>query len=156
MPRRPSLRPSRLARELPRLPHLPALACDPCKGCDRCCRYVALEIDRPTTREDFDQIRWYVLHRNVSVFIVDSGDWYVQFDTACEWLKDERCTHYELRPELCREYDPESCERHGEGPGYEILIENEADLERYLDRRWRRKRRGASRPLPAAGVSEPR
>jgi len=141
---------------LPSLPSLPSLSpppagstasgVNPCAGCDRCCQYVALEIDKPVTRKDFDQIRWYVLHRGVSVYIDAQRDWYIQFETKCDWLTDGVCTHYELRPQLCRDYSIETCERYGDGPGYTRLISNEADLEAYLDHRWRRRgRRPAAR-----------
>lgn len=139
------------ALRLPSLPMLPALAgapagpsTNPCAGCDRCCQYVALQIDKPVDKADFEQIRWYVLHRGVSVYIDERRDWYIQFETKCDWLNDGACTHYELRPQLCRDYSVETCERYGDGPGYARLISNEAELEAYLDQRWRR--RGGRRP----------
>ena len=71
---------------------------------------MAIEIDRPQDERDLDDIRWYLLHRDVSVCIDADGDWYVAFQTPCEALGDDaRCSRYEHRPELCRE--------HGEPPG---------------------------------------
>jgi Fe-S-cluster containining protein len=74
----------------------------------------------------------------------------VQFDTPCAWLKDGRCSHYALRPEICRDYDPAECERYCTVPAEKILIRDEKDLERYLEER---KSRAAKRrkPRPRAG-----
>lgn len=108
---------------------------NPCAGCDHCCRYVSIEIPTPSTKRDFDNIRWYVLHKNVSVFADWEGNWMVQFDTPCEWLVEGQCTHYEFRPHICREYDPAECERYCTTPAEKILIRTEQDLERYLAER---------------------
>ncbi len=151
------LRPPRPALGLPLLPngHIALPDGNPCEGCDHCCRYVSLPIPRPRTRRDFDEIRWYVLHRGVSVYVDWEGDWMIQFDSPCAWLKDGRCVHYELRPEICRDYDPAECERYVPAPAEKLLIRNEADLERYLEEREarlaaRRKPSRAAAPRRAA------
>ena len=108
---------------------------NPCDGCDHCCRYIALEIDKPTTKKDFDNIRWYLLHRSVSILIDWDGAWLLQFDTPCEWLVDSRCTHYELRPGICREYDPKECERYLPTKSAKVEMKTEADLQKYLAER---------------------
>lgn len=40
-----------------------------CEGCSKCCEYIAVEIDKPETEEDFENIKWFLLHKNVKVFI---------------------------------------------------------------------------------------
>ena len=115
---------------------------NPCAGCDHCCRHVSLQIDTPRTKADFDNIRWYVLHKNVSVMVDWEGAWFIQFDTPCDWLVEGRCTHYALRPGICRDYDPSECERYLTKPAEKVLIRNEKDLERHL---VERKARAASR-----------
>jgi len=134
------LRPPRPAIGLPVLPdgRIALPTGNPCEGCDHCCRYVSIEIDRPTTKRDFDNIRWYLLHKNISVMIDYEGDWLIQFDTPCEWLIEGRCGHYELRPEICRDYDPVDCERYA-GPAEKVLFRTPDDLARYLETRTRRK-----------------
>jgi len=90
------------------------LPCDACGA--RCCRYMAVEVEIPETEEDFDDVRWYLLHRNVRVLIDHEGDWLVAFDTPCERLgPDGQCQDYENRPMLCRNYphDGEPCEFDG-------------------------------------------
>ena len=106
-----------------------------CEGCDHCCRYVAMEIDRPATKKDFEHIRWYLLHRSISIIIDWDGAWLIQFDTPCDWLQDGKCTHYELRPEICREYDAKECERYLPTQAYKVLMKTEADLQKYLAER---------------------
>jgi uncharacterized protein len=86
----------------------PNQQCLECQG--KCCSYFALPIDEPEDVGDFDDIRWYLLHENVSVFVEDD-DWYVQIDNRCKALSDEAlCEIYEDRPRICRKYKDEECE----------------------------------------------
>ncbi|MCU0231484.1 MAG: hypothetical protein MUC67_08915 [Acidobacteria bacterium] len=44
----------------------------PCHRCVAlCCRYYALEIDAPEDEEDFEQIKWYLIHGKSWVFVDD-------------------------------------------------------------------------------------
>ncbi len=82
--------------------------CDYCSA--KCCRYFALSIDTPETWEDFEYIRWYMVHDRASIFI-DEGDWYLMVHTECKHLQsDNRCGIYETRPDICREYSTNNCE----------------------------------------------
>lgn len=103
-----------------------------CEGCSLCCRYVALEIDTPEDSEDIDQIRWYVLHKNVWVFIDHDDSWNLQFNTPCEKLDENLCSIYEKRPQICRSYSTENCERYGEGDSFKVLFRNLEDFEKWL------------------------
>ena len=78
----------------------------PCAQCGAlCCRYMATEIDRPEEDRDYDDIRWYLLHRDVSVFLDRRGSWFLRFATPCEALgEDGRCQCYADRPILCRRH----------------------------------------------------
>ncbi len=82
-----------------------------CEFCDaKCCRYFALPIDKPSTFEEFDYVRWYLLHERASVFVED-GDWFLLVHTPCKELgPDNRCRIYETRPQICREYSTARCE----------------------------------------------
>ena len=42
---------------------------NPCEGCSYCCEYIAMEIDKPTTVNDFDYIFWYLIHKDVWVYV---------------------------------------------------------------------------------------
>ncbi len=89
---------------------MPGILCEHCTAA--CCQYVALPIETPDTREDFDDIRWYLIHKNVSVFIEDD-EWFISFATACRHLQDDwRCGIYETRPKICRAYTTDNCDYH--------------------------------------------
>ncbi|MDO4569116.1 MAG: YkgJ family cysteine cluster protein [Planctomycetia bacterium] len=82
--------------------------CDYCKG--KCCRYFALGIDEPVDWEDFDRIRWFLLHDKAAVFTEDE-DWYLLVRTKCKNLdKNNRCKDYDNRPNVCRQYSSSACE----------------------------------------------
>ena len=82
---------------------------------------MAIEIDEPVTKSDFDDIRWYTAHRGVSVFVED-GCWYVNFATRCNFLNsDNKCDIYETRPKICRNHDRSECE----GPDGHYCLEIE-------------------------------
>src|SRR5574339_211127 len=75
--------------------------CSYCTG--KCCRYFALPIETPTTWEDFDHIRWFIMHGKTSIF-VDDDTWYLCVYGDCEHLlPDNRCGHYDERPQVCRD-----------------------------------------------------
>jgi Fe-S-cluster containining protein len=93
---------------------------------------VALEIDPPKSKEDWREIVWYVLHKGVRVFKED-GDWYVEFAGDCDALTPKGlCRVYEERPDICRDYDAETCVKHGEGEHYEFMLETKADVEKHV------------------------
>lgn len=82
-----------------------------CKYCTaKCCRYFALPIETPTSVEDFEYIRWYLLHDRATVFTEDES-WYLLVHTKCRHLGDDNwCTAYETRPQICRDYKTKDCE----------------------------------------------
>ena len=43
----------------------------------KCCRYFMLQIDTPSSKDDFENIRWYLAHRGVSVVIDMEGEWHI-------------------------------------------------------------------------------
>ncbi|MBD3261876.1 MAG: YkgJ family cysteine cluster protein [Candidatus Altiarchaeales archaeon] len=101
-----------------------------CVGCTRCCRHVTLEIDAPEDEEDFENIRWYLLHQNVSVFKSDD-EWYVEFHTPCRMLsEDGGCRVYEQRPKICSDYDPSECELNGQY--WDVRFTCPEELSKYL------------------------
>ncbi len=82
--------------------------CDFCSA--KCCKYFALPIDTPKSFEDFEYIRWYLLHGRASVF-VEEETWYLLVHTTCKHLgEDNRCGIYETRPQICRDYSTDECE----------------------------------------------
>ncbi len=105
--------------------------CSKCAGL--CCRYVALPIDEPKTRGDFDDIRWYLTHRGVMVF-VEKKSWYISVDNTCRHLsrKDYKCKIYEKRPRICRGYKNVDCELSKEAYDYDLYFTNDRQMEEYM------------------------
>ena len=87
-----------------------------CSYCTaRCCRYFAMGIDAPKTWEQFDNMRWYMMHGPFSVF-VDGTSWFLLIPGDCQHLQaDNRCGAYDTRPEICREYSTDNCEFGNDG-----------------------------------------
>jgi Fe-S-cluster containining protein len=122
-----------------------SVLCEHCTGV--CCRYIALPIEKPTNRRDFDDLRWYVMHEGISIF-VEEGDWYVQFAARCRNLgPDNRCTSYHTRPMICREYDAGDCDYTGGDYQYELLLRTTKDVEQYAAKKLGK--RGVFREPPA-------
>ncbi len=115
----------------------------PCSGCGACCSYVATEIDKPTTARDYDQIYWYLAHRNVSVYIDWDGDWYLEFETRCEHLTENRtCGVYEDRPQVCSDFSFEECEPTTKEPAHRVQFTRPEEFFTWLQekrpRSWKR------------------
>ena len=103
--------------------------CDRCAGL--CCRYFALQIDNPETARQFDDIRWYLMHENVVVFI-EKKQWYLGIMTRCKNLQeDNRCGIYETRPRICRGYSTDNCDYHGGEYDYDALFTSAEQLQGY-------------------------
>jgi uncharacterized protein len=105
---------------------------NPCFGCDLCCKHVALEIDTPEDKKDYEQIRWYLVHKDVLVFIDHDDSWNLQFNTPCEKLEKDSCSIYNKRPSVCRGYSAGSCEKYGEGNSYKLTWKNLEEFEEWL------------------------
>ena len=130
---------------------MPGILCEHCTGV--CCRYIALPIDKPRTREDFDDIRWYLLHENIAVFVED-GDWYINIPTTCRHLQpDNRCGIYQTRPRICRDYSTDGCDYHSGDYGWQYHFTCPEHLDEYVrtvHRFPRRRVRGAAARAGAA------
>ncbi len=91
-----------------------------CQKCGaKCCRYFCFEIDEPDDYDEFEDVRWYLLHEGVTVHI-DDGDWYISIDNPCKMLADDsRCMGYDNRPLICRKYDSGGCDYTSGDYGYD-------------------------------------
>ncbi|MFA5293657.1 MAG: YkgJ family cysteine cluster protein [Phycisphaerae bacterium] len=105
--------------------------CHKCAGL--CCRYVALPIETPTEKGDFDDIRWYLTHKHVSVF-VEKKSWYISIENKCRYLsaKDHRCRIYDKRPRICRGYKNIDCEFSQNEYNYDLHFTNDREMEEYI------------------------
>lgn len=119
----------------------------PCHLCSgRCCRYFALEINRPVTPADHDQVRWFLLHEGTTVWVLD-GNWHLEIRSRCGQLReDNSCAIYDRRPEICREYGAPDidapCEFFDDGKPYDLHFGDAASFEAWsrveLERREQR------------------
>ncbi|MCR4315717.1 MAG: hypothetical protein NUW37_05125 [Planctomycetes bacterium] len=93
---------------------------DPEKQCAflcraRCCRYITTRIVAPRKHADFDEIRWFLAHRGVKIFI-SQRKWYLQVQTPCEHLNENNyCNIWPNHFDVCKDYDPKDCEFTGNG-----------------------------------------
>jgi len=138
-----------------------SILCEQCTAV--CCKYIAIPLDKPRTARDYDDIRWYLMHSGILVFVED-GEWFVQFQTRCKNLTAEnRCGVYLQRPEICREYEPGDCDYAGGDYGYEHLFTHPQQIEEYYLKKTgkplpslqrhdaERRRPGGRRVAPACG-----
>ena len=130
--------------------------CSVCSGL--CCRYFALPIDNPDVAKDFDNIRWYLLHENVTIF-VEKSQWYIGIANRCKQLQpDNRCGVYETRPKVCRGYSTDNCDYHGGEYEFEMLFTSAEQLERYAKQKLAEdrieKRKKATRPARRKSIPD--
>ncbi len=104
-----------------------------CSHCGaKCCCYFALPIDTPTEWEDFEFIRWYMLHDRATVFI-EEDSWYLLVHTRCKHLRnDNLCGIYDTRPQICRDYTTKNCEYEDEWV-YDHYWETPEQIEQYAE-----------------------
>lgn len=113
--------------------------CDKCSGL--CCRYFALPLENPRTARDYDNIRWYLIHENVVVYI-EKKQWYLGVLTKCKNLMpDNRCGIYLTRPQICREYTTDNCDWHGGDYDFEKFFTSAEELEAYAKEKLKKKKR---------------
>jgi uncharacterized protein len=104
-----------------------------------CCRYFSIPIDTPTTRRDLDNLRWFMLHGRVTVYVED-GTWYLCVYGDCKHiLPDYRCGIYETRPRICRDYSTSHCEYDDKGL-HDQLFETPEQIWEYAEALYPRKR----------------
>jgi Fe-S-cluster containining protein len=101
-------------RSVNRIP-LPVVQSKPepveCTECGKCCTYVGVEIDEPTGAKDASDILWYLYHPGVYIYVDGNDEWSVHFESRCRNLDENLlCRVYEQRPDICRGFDPETCE----------------------------------------------
>ena len=61
--------------------------CDYCTA--KCCRYFAMPMEEPETFEEFEYVRWFLLHDRASVFKED-GDWYLLYSDLIRSTTERR------------------------------------------------------------------
>lgn len=101
-----------------------------CQGCSACCRYFSVKINAPDNPKDLDTAAWYLYHK-AKIFLDDEG-WFVQIDADCMNLNQKgECMIYATRPNICREYAFEDCEKCNP-KGFCLTFETVKELQNYL------------------------
>ena len=115
------------------------ITCDACRG--DCCTAIAVEIPKPRTAKDYEDVRWYLYHRGTHVYIDRDGDWIAEMALPCRHRdpRSGRCRIYAHRPPVCREAPQEECERNCEDA--RVRFRTAAEYDRWLGRRSRAHRR---------------
>jgi Fe-S-cluster containining protein len=104
--------------------------CDYCSA--KCCKYFAWPIEAPSTREDFDFVRWAMLHTSTTYFVEDEV-WYLLVHAHCKHLQsDNRCGIYHTRPQICRDYSTDDCE-FDDHYVYEKYFETPEQMDEYVE-----------------------
>jgi uncharacterized protein len=120
-----------------------------CEYCTaKCCRYFALPIETPESFEDYEFIRWFLLHDRATVFKEDD-DWYLLVYTECEHLQsDNRCGIYETRPQICRDYTTKDCE-YDDDWTYDFYLETADQVAEYTEAILPKRGKKMRSPKPA-------
>lgn len=107
--------------------------CDYCTA--KCCRYFALPIEEPLNFNDFEYLRWFIMHDRASLFVEDDI-WYLLVHTPCKHLQNNhRCGIYETRPLICREYSTDDCE-YDDSYTYDTYFESSEQIMEYNHARF--------------------
>ena len=98
----------------------------------KCCQYYALPIDKPTDWQDFDYLRWFLLHEGATLFI-EEGTWYLMAYARCKHLgRENHCLIYQQRPQICRDYGTDDCEYEDDWV-YDHYFETAEQVEEYAE-----------------------
>jgi len=105
--------------------------CEKCTGI--CCRYFALSIETPEDKGDYEDIRWFLCHEDITVYVED-GDWYINIKNKCKYLseKDHSCEIYEKRPRICRGYRHSTCDFVEGEYDHELHFTSSEQMEEYI------------------------
>jgi len=116
---------------------------DRCATCRpaKCCQYFSLEIDRPRSKKDYDDLLWFLAHEAVSIYIWKKS-WYLMVHNRCLFLDRESnlCAIYDKRPRICREHSVEECEYDSDYE-FDEHFKSYQELERWLKKKKKKKKK---------------
>lgn len=117
-----------------------SILCEHCAAA--CCRYLAIQIDAPEGKRDYDDIRWYLMHEGISIFVEEDEDdgeeaWYIQIQTVCKNLGlNNLCQVYENRPEICADYKAGDCDYACGDHDYKLFFTHHKQLEDHYEQEF--------------------
>ena len=68
--------------------------------CGDCCRFMLIPVG---DRNETDYLRWIKLHKDIKV-VMWRGLQCIKLENKCSKLKDNKCTIYKNRPEMCKSF----------------------------------------------------
>jgi Fe-S-cluster containining protein len=130
---------------LPLSMHKKCATCMPSK----CCLYFALQIDTPRSKRDFDDMRWYLAHGGTKIY-QENRKWYLEVGIRCRFLSEDQtlCTIYPIRPQICREHSPDSCEASAGPLDYEYEFKTLAEFDLFIQKRFAKNKSKAKSSSP--------
>ncbi|MBD3164523.1 hypothetical protein GF323_04935 [Candidatus Woesearchaeota archaeon] len=106
-----------------------------CSKCDgHCCKYITVQIDTPEDDIDFEELKWFLCHKDVLVYIDHDNGWCVEFKTECKYQdpKTNMCTIYDKRPRVCKEHRLDECEGNEDYDDYyKLMFRSMEDIDEY-------------------------
>ncbi len=117
------------------------VTCDRCTAV--CCKYIAIPLNEPEEERDIEDMRWFLLHENIGIYVTPEGDWYIEFHTPCKKLEDNTCSIYATRPEVCKEHPEDSCEMNGKGEPWKQYFKTPEELLAYIEKHYKKKQKTA-------------
>lgn len=104
------------------------LDCTTCQG--KCCESILIKIDTPESLDDIYDFKWYIYH-DMEIQKDNDGLWYVHIIRPCTKLdKNGKCTVYQHRPPLCKDYHPDECCENAET--VIISLKTEKDVDEFI------------------------
>ena len=107
------------------------MKCIECEG--DCCKYVTVKRLYPKRDIDFEELKWFLCHKNVIVYIDYDNVLCVEFRTLCNFQdpKTNRCMIYKKRPKVCAKHNPKRCEVNVHGTYYRIMFRTVEDIDAF-------------------------
>jgi len=104
-----------------------------CNWCTLCCNHLSFVIAIPDNKKKLEKIIRYLLHGAI-VFIDNDDEWVAEVGIKCKALNEKwECSIYDTRPEICRDYWQDECEKHGEWEYYKILFRTVDEFKKYVE-----------------------
>lgn len=114
-----------------------------CGNCPAvCCHDLTIDIKKPRTNDEIEVLMWKLNYESIAVYVRNTR-WYLLVKGACQYLgKDDLCTIYEDRFDICRKHNPPHCEWFDDW--FDYMFNDPKELESFI----KAQRRGKKPPMP--------
>ena len=73
-----------------------------CDNCAKCCEYFSFEISGDN-KQWIEELSEFLKQTRPDMASIEEGS-VLRFKAPCKFLKDKKCTIYENRPKICRDF----------------------------------------------------